>query len=270
MPYPWLAPSAQKSIPRPQLVSEMNVKTLFQATLAAVVLSLVPGVASADSGIEDGFDSHVLHEDDFSGSLSQWTSEIERDAAIAIVDGKLDINSSVGSTVWFNHKLSQPLVITYDVTTLDDGSDKLPRDHNLFWMASNPKDPDVRPSGKGDLGDYDSYAMYYAGIGGNKNRTTRFRRYQDGKRILKKEFTDPAHLNAANQTYRMKIVCVDGRVQVYRDGQIYWDFTDPNPYTEGWFGFRQTRTHLQIDDFKVYSLKARLMKDHSSFEMDSK
>ena len=219
------------------------------------------GVTGSELGLSDRFTVHLLHSDDFNKSLANWTTEIETEAAIAIVDGKLDINTMVGSTVWFNQKLSQPIAITYEVTTFDDGRDGLPRDHNLFWMALNPKDPNIRPSGAGGLGDYNCYDMYYAGIGGNKNRTTRFRRYHNCNRTLMQESSDKTHLNAANQTYHMRIVCLDNQVQVYRDGQIYWDFTDPSPYSEGWFGFRQTRTHLQIDNFKVYSLKAKVSEE---------
>jgi len=207
-----------------------------------------------NSTCAEGMTAHLLYSDDFSGALDSWTTEIETKGIVKVLDGKMDINSEVGSTVWFNGKLKQPLVITYEVTTLDDGVDGLPRDHNLFWMAYDPDAPDVQPSGVGGLGDYNKYNLYYAGIGGNRNRTTRFRRYEDGERVLVHESSDKTHLNAANQTYKMKIVCVDNKVQVYRDGQIYWDFTDENPYAEGWFGFRQTRTHLQIDNFKVFSV----------------
>ena len=183
-----------------------------------------------DLGLSDRYyEVQLLHSDDFNKSLANWTTEIETEASIAIVDGKLDINTMVGSTVWFNQKLSGPIAIAYEVTTLDDGQDGLPRDHNLFWMALNPKAPNVRPSGAGSLGDYNCYDMYYAGIGGNKNRTTRFRRYHNCNRTLIQESSDKAHLNAANQTYHMRIVCLDNQVQVYRDGQIYWDFTDPSP-----------------------------------------
>jgi len=211
-------------------------------------------VFGSDLGLSDRYTARLLHSDDFNQSLSNWTIEIETEADVAVVDGKLDINTIVGTTVWFNQKLSGPIAITYEVTTLDDGRDGLPRDHNLFWMALNPKAPDVRPAGEGSLGDYNCFEMYYAGIGGNKNRTTRFRRYHNCKRTLIEEMTDKAHLNATNQTYCMMIVCVDDRIQVYRDGLILWDFIDPSPYTKGWFGFRQTRTHLKLDNFRVYSL----------------
>ena len=224
--------------------------------------SVVDQTEGSESALDDGLDAELLHHDDFSSTLENWTAEIEAEGTIAAVDGKLDISTHSGSTLWFNQKLSQPVVITYDVTTLADGRDGLPRDHNLFWMAFDPDDPAVRPTGNGGLGDYDRFDMYYAGIGGNKNKTTRFRRYRDSDRVLIKEYTDKAHLNAADQTYHMKIVCIGDRVQVFRDGQLYWDFTDSSPYTEGWFGFRQTRTHLQFDDFKVYSLQAKAAKDH--------
>ncbi|MDW7695865.1 sulfatase-like hydrolase/transferase [Flammeovirgaceae bacterium SG7u.111] len=196
----------------------------------------------------------LLYQDEFNTSLENWTTEIETTASISLVDGKLDINTEMGSTVWFNQKLEQPVVITYEVTTYDDGIDGLPRDHNLFWMAHNPELPNEQPTGEGSLGDYSKYNMYYAGIGGNKNRTTRFRRYFNSERTLVHESNDKTHLNGPNQTYKMKIVCVDNQISVYRDGRIYWDFYDQNPYTEGWFGFRQARTHLQIDNFKVYSV----------------
>lgn len=229
----------------------MNLLHTFKIqSLLVVTIFMASSTLCAQS---NSLMEHLLYSDNFESSLENWTSEIEVEASISIIDGKLDINSEVGSTVWFNEKLKQPLVITYEVTTLDDGVDAMARDHNLFWMAYNPEAPNERPSGEGGLGDYNKYNLYYAGIGGNKNRTTRFRRYKNAERTLVHEYNDKAHLVAANKTYQMKIVCIDNKVQVYRDGEIYWDFTDENPYTEGWFGFRQTRTHLQIDNFKVYS-----------------
>ena len=211
-------------------------------------------VTHAELGSNDRY-GVLLYSEDFNESLANWTAEKEDPSTtVSIVDGKLDIDTIYGSTVWFNHKLSGNIKIEYDVTTLIDGQDKEPRDHNLFWMAHNPNDPNVRPVGTGNFSSYDCFDLYYAGIGGNHNSTTRFRRYNNCARTLLQEYTDADHLNTANQTYHMTIICKGMNIQVYRNGQTYWDFIDPQPYTEGWFGFRQTRTHLQMDNFVVYDL----------------
>ncbi|MFC1766369.1 DUF6250 domain-containing protein [Planctomycetota bacterium] len=213
-------------------------------------------VTHADLGTNDSY-GELLYSDDFSDTLAHWSIEKQyENTIVSIVDGRLDVSSYHGSTVWFNQKLSGNIRIEYDVTTLADGQDNMPRDHNLFWMAHNPDDPNVRPVGNGDLGSYDCYDMYYFGIGGNRNGTTRFRRYHNCARVMLQEYTDADHLNTADQTYHMTIICRGYSIQVYRNGQLYWDYIDPLPYTAGWFGFRQTRTHLQMDNFAVYNLDA--------------
>ena len=42
------------------------------------------------------------------------------------------------------------------------------------------------------------------------------------------------------------------RIQYYRNGILIFDFTDPAPYTRGHFGFRTTRSHVELRNFAVY------------------
>jgi hypothetical protein len=46
-------------------------------------------------------------------------------------------------------------------------------------------------------------------------------------------------------------VVVGSRVQFQRDGELIFDFTDPEPLTGGWFGFRTVQCRIEIRDFQV-------------------
>jgi hypothetical protein len=43
----------------------------------------------------------------------------------------------------------------------------------------------------------------------------------------------------------------DGTVRYYRDEVLIFEFKDPVPLKEGWFGFRTVHSRLRIRDFKV-------------------
>jgi len=134
-------------------------------------------------------------------------------------------------------------------------------DVNCFWMATDPEHLDdfwARSEWRG--GDFKNYAtlrLYYVGYGGGNNTTCRFRRYTgtppppdpihhyDG---------NPHYLIVPSHTYKFQLVFYDGLVQYIRDGEVIFEYQDPEPYTEGYFGFRTVRNHEFIDNFKVYRL----------------
>ena len=72
---------------------------------------------------------------------------------------------------------------------------------------------------------------------------------------LLQEYTDPEHLLEANRWYHIRLVCEQapaaGHVQYWRDGELLFDFTDPDPLTRGWFGFRTTLSRTQVKNFTV-------------------
>lgn len=204
----------------------------------------------------------VLHEDDFSKDLSQWVVEQMPGGTTTLQDGQLVINDAKGCTVWFKHKLAGPIMIEYDVTIIQQGGafDRV-SDLNCFWMAIDPENPEdlfVNSQKRGGLfGNYTPLRLYYVGYGAHNNTTTRFRRYGgDGSRTLLPEhdLSDKRFMLEPNKTMKIQIIADGGTIRYLRDGEVIYDFEDPSPFTEGWFGFRTVENHMRIDNFKVFRL----------------
>lgn len=200
----------------------------------------------------------LLYWDNFNNGMENWVVETPEspNSTVGIKDRNLVIDVDRGATVWFNKRLSGNIMIEYERTVImDDGQNDRLSDLNQFWMATDPKQENVFTR-SGTFREYDSLRMYYAGIGGNTNSTTRFRKYQgDGERPLLFDLQDEAHLLQPNKTYLIQIVVYDGTTKVFVDGEQFFSFTDDEPLTEGYFGFRTVKSHQEIDDFRVYKLK---------------
>ncbi len=199
----------------------------------------------------------LLYGDNFEKWLCNWTAEFEDplNSSIHIIDSKLDISSSKGATVWFNEKLSGNIMITYNVTVIDSGgiNDRV-SDLNAFWMATDPASINLFTR-NGNFASYDNLNLYYAGVGGHDNKYSRFRKYySNGDKPVLKEYTDNEHLLIGNKLYSVKIVVQNGQVQYFLNDVLFWEFQDENPLKEGYFGFRTTISHEQIDNFRVYQL----------------
>ena len=208
----------------------------------------------------------LLHQVDFAkDSLTKWIPEIVDDSGrgVFVNDGRMEVEVGNGCTVWFNEKLTGPIMIEYDAVVIDnEGEFDRVSDLNCFWMATDPQYPDdmfkQSEFRSGDFSNYTPLSLYYVGYGGNKNKTTRFRRYDGkGNRPLLEEndLRDPQYLIKANETYKIRLVAYEGVIQYYRNGELIFDFFDPDPFTSGYFGLRTVRNHLSLDNFKVYSLK---------------
>jgi len=199
----------------------------------------------------------ALVEDDFRRGLAAWVVEQQPGGTVTMEDGKLVIADRAGCTVWLREKLHAPVTITYRVraSTLARVSDL-----NCFWMASDPARPgDLFAPGHhrdGKFATYDSLQLYYVGYGGNANTTTRFRRYDGtGARPLLPEhdLTAPQYLLRGDHVYTITLVAgEDGRVQFIRDGEVVFDWQDPRPLREGWFGFRTVNSRLEVLSFAVH------------------
>lgn len=170
--------------------------------------------------------------------------------------GKLVLQTDGGVTVWLKEKLKGNIRICYDRKVIMKGGpkDRL-SDLNQFWMASDPTGAAFF-SRDGKLEAYNNLQLYYVGMGGNYNKTTRFRKY-DGKenRELIAEYTDSSHLLEANKWYHIEIVVQDDDVSFWVNQQKYFSLRDPAVLEEGYFGFRSTKSNQLIDNLKVYQLK---------------
>lgn len=193
-------------------------------------------------------------------AASDWTVEAQDPAArVGFASGTIDIDTARGLTLWYDRRLDAPVRITFEAMAVSAGgpNDQV-SDLNAFWMASDPAVPDgsvfaAKRSGKFE--DYDTLATYYVGIGGNRNTTTRMRRYtaRAGDRPLLPEHdrADPAALLVANRWTRIALIARDGQVAVERDGKRLFAMTDAEPYRSGWFGIRTTQSHLRIRRLRI-------------------
>jgi hypothetical protein len=60
---------------------------------------------------------------------------------------------------------------------------------------------------------------------------------------------------AANQAYQLKVICKDASIQVFVDGQLYLDYTDPEPFFQGMVGLRTHNCSVAFDDLTVKEIQ---------------
>lgn len=183
--------------------------------------------------------------------LDAWAVEQMPGGKVFIRDGALVIQDAGGCTVWWREKLSAPVEISYEATVVSSGGpfDRV-SDLNCFWMARDPKAPQALPTGRsGKFSDYDSLLTYYVGYGGNKNSTTRFRRY-DGTAarplLPEHDLKEARFLLEPNRPYRIRLVAREDVAEYWRDGEKIFTYRDPEPLTSGWFAIRTVKSHLEI------------------------
>lgn len=234
---------------------------------AAIVLTVSAQIARSDDSqtsppaIPGFIRGRLLYSDDFTKPSDQWISELEAGGKVEAGGGALDIDAPAGATVWHRPEIEGPVVIQYEATVINNGgpNDRV-SDLNCFWMARDSRSPkDIfgwKRSGK--FGDYNQLLTYYAGVGGNSNTTTRFRRYV-GDPVLRPlrasdDLRDPADLLMANKPQWIQLIACGSLIQFFRDGKKLFEMNDSQPYTSGWFAFRTTHSHLLIRDFRIYRI----------------
>ncbi|MGN6627924.1 MAG: DUF6250 domain-containing protein [Tepidisphaeraceae bacterium] len=235
-----------------------SIVVLCMTGLAATLALAAPATQPSDAAAHEG---KLLFADDFNRGLDQWHSELADGGTVAGNEKGLDIDVPGGCTVWFKPLLSGPVRIEYDATVLSAGgpNDRV-SDLNCFWMARDTRSPADHFANRrtGEFHDYDQLQCYYVGQGGNSNTTTRFRRYigEQGNRPLlpSHDLSDKADLLQPNVMYHIVLIADGSKIQYWRDGKCVFDYTDPHPYTAGWFGFRTVKNHMAIQRFRVYQL----------------
>jgi hypothetical protein len=201
----------------------------------------------------------ILHRDDFRHGLGQWELEAASDARVVAQGGILDIDAPSGLTLWFLSALSGPIAIDYEVRAVSAGG---PYDHvsdvNAFWMATDASAPGGSVLAKqrsGAFEEYDLLRTYYVGIGGNRNTTTRMRRYvgKAGDRPLLPEHDRTARpdMLEPNRWFRLRLIADGRRIAVEREGATLFSMTDDAPYRHGHFGVRTTQSHIQLRNFSI-------------------
>jgi hypothetical protein len=197
-----------------------------------------------------------IHRDSFDADTENWIAEQQPGGTVRIGGGTMVIDDAGGCTVWFRKRLHAPVRIVCELAL---SSAARVSDMNFFWMATDPRHPDdLFAHGHGRTGKfatYDTLRTYYVGYGGNTNSTTRFRRYDGtGKRPLLPEhdLNTPEFLLEGDHVYRVELVAANGRAQFIRDGEVIFDFEDPEPLVSGWFGFRTVHSRIEVHSFAVF------------------
>jgi hypothetical protein len=218
---------------------------------AAVVLALLPAAANAGTQV-----------DDFRHGLTHWRVEAEAPSRVTVRGGVMDIDTPEGLSLWWGKELTGPVAIEYEVMAVSEGGpNDAVSDVNAFWMATDPAAPDSSPFARprsGAFADYDTLKTYYVGIGGNRNTTTRMRRYtgEPGNRPLLPEHdrADPAALLVPNRWVPMRLAADGATVTVDFGGKRLFTMTDAAPYRRGWFALRTTKSHVRIRNFRIVPL----------------
>ncbi len=233
------------------------------ASLFVLLLSACSSKKSTLTIKGETLKTELIFQENFDNGLENWQVEQMPKGTVEVKNSKLEIDDVAGCTVWLNEKFEGSIMIEYDVFIIQNGgpNDRV-SDLNCFWMATDPENPDnlFANSEKrgGKFSNYDTLKLYYMGVGGNDNGTTRFRRYVgNGERPLLPEhdLSDTKFMLEPNKPYHIKIIAHQGTIQYYRDDVLFADFEDANPYTSGYFGFRTVKNHMTVDNFKVYILQ---------------
>lgn len=235
--------------------THVTIKNILVFALAIIVFFL-----SLNSAAQKKEKATLIFFDSFTSILdtSLWKAEIAPlpDSRVYVQHGQLFLDTKGGVTVWLNKKLKGNLRIEYlRKVVVDSGPNDRLSDLNTFWMASDPRNKNLFTR-NGVLEHYDSLEMYYVGMGGNTNSTTRFRKYRgNGNRALLKEYTDKAHLLTANKEYHIVIEIIGNTVRYIVNGETFFEYKDPSVLKEGYFGFRSTKSRQSIDWIKIYQIK---------------
>ena len=166
-------------------------------TFFALILSFS---SFSQSKLSDFKKDKLIFRDNFDSLSKMWIVETpqHKNSKVFAANGKLVIDVAKGATVWYDKKLAGNYIIEYKrKVVVNGGANSRLSDLNNFWMASDPKNANLFTR-TGVFEEYDNLNLYYVGMGGNTNSTTRFRKYGDNERRLLKEYTDKAHLLEAN------------------------------------------------------------------------
>lgn len=216
------------------------------------VMVTLCGIALAATG------AHAAGRNAVPLDLAHWRIEAEDPTAHVSHRGDLiDIDSAKGLTLWLDRPLAAPVTIRFEARAVSAGGvNDTVSDLNAFWMATEADgtSPLAHPR-TGRFEDYDTLLTYYVGIGGNRNSTTRMRRYvgRPGDRPLLPEHdrTDAGAMLVPNRWTTIALTSRDSRATVERGGKPLFALTDKTPYRRGWFGLRTTWSHIQIRRIKI-------------------
>lgn len=222
-----------------------------------IVVLLLLAVSSA---VNAQSKKKLIFKSDFSKPLDcqTWIAEIDNipghTSTVYTHKKALVLDTWGGVTVWLNKKLSGNLQIEYDrIIRMGKGCNDRISDLNQFWMATDPK-KDGLFTRRGKFAEYDDLLLYYVGMGGWNNTSTRFRKYLGSSKPVVQEFTDKKHLLEAEKMYHIKIIVKNGTSSFWVNDELFFNYIDPAPLTSGYFGFRSLQSRQEIKNVKIYQI----------------
>lgn len=189
----------------------------------------------------------------------RWRVEAESPDARVTFGDVIDIDTPRGLSLWLVRPIEGPVAISFEAMAVSQGgpNDQV-SDLNAFWMAREASGASLRRGRSGAFADYDTLATYYVGIGGNRNNTTRFRRYvgRAGDRPIlpAHDRSDTDAMLHPNRWTRITLVADATRIAVERDGRTVFELDDLQPYRSGHFAIRTTQSHLRIRNLTIQPL----------------
>jgi len=191
-------------------------------------------------------------------AASDWKVEAEQ-TAFVMIGAVIDLETPAGLSLWYKHELRGPVAIEFEALAVSEGgaNDDV-SDLNAFWMARDPRVKGGSVFAKkrsGAFAQYDDLQTYYVGIGGNRNTTTRFRRYvgEPGNRPLLPghDLKGAENLLVANRWTQVRLIADGRHIAVERDGRRIFELEDARAYRRGWFALRTTKSHLRIRNLRI-------------------
>ena len=233
--------------------------TASSLTFARVTIALAGAVLALAGCVSRFTHGTLLHQDDFESGLASWHIEAEKPGRITAHNGVLDIDVPAGVTLWFKPRLEGPVLIEFEATAVAEGgpNDQV-SDLNVFWMANNAdgKHPVFASERSGAFGGYNNLLTYYVGLGGNRNTTTRFRRYIGDPEVRPllpgHDLSARSAMLVSNRAQTITLIADGPHIEYRRDGARLFQLEDAAPYVNGWFGLRTTYSHLRIRRFRAY------------------
>jgi hypothetical protein len=204
----------------------------------------------------------LLYADDFIDT-GNWILEAEEPARVVARDSAIDIDAPAGVTLWFKHGLSGPVAIEFVATAVaaggpHDGAGDL----EVFWMATNRDgSAPASQSRGGKITAYNDLRAYYVALRGNRDGTTRFRRYTGDPEANpwqpEHDLSHPDALLVPNRSQRIMLLASGSRIEYRRNDRALFTFEDAAPYAFGWFALHTTRGHLRIESLRIWRMPAR-------------
>ncbi|MGE4565257.1 MAG: DUF1961 family protein [Victivallaceae bacterium] len=208
------------------------------------------------------FGGDILYQDDFAKDNGQWYREGGR--SVEFKDGRLvidadapDKKTGIVATVWNRQRFAGDLQIDVDVCV--ESSLTNTNNINFFFYYTVPPDnadPLLTTDQRQD-GNYSAYhklngyIVTFLNSPENKDAARVRIRRCPGFKLLKETY---AGENKQGTVYRLTITRRGDKIAFSVDGKQLLEATDPEPFKDGYFGFRTFQTKLWFDNLVIRRL----------------